>query len=1316
MKPAKLPSLFAFQPRHYRGGAIRFYLPLLYDLVATVQPQRIVVLGFGNGDAFFTLCQAARESGLNCECVAFWRGDQEEDRAADEAWQKGLRYAAETYGDFARLESANAATAKAALADRKVDLLLIDDCDLGEDIFGDLQTCNEILSAEGIVLLHGLELQRDDAPKSVWRKWVGDRLSAGLAMGAGLGIAWPATHPAADSFLLRSLTSAESKSGIGVLDLYALVVERIEAQSHSAQAMADLSALSARQIWLESLLDDRRRVRETMDDLAGQLKELHRDRAKAQLVMDAQAEQLKHWVLRGETLSAERKQLKATVAEQKRILSAAKKVCRKRGRCFGPAPETEKKSARSIPIRILRELRRIPTNLGRISKGKGPPVAAAKEKPVVTDRYAEWIAEHEPDAAGLQDQRAQAANLPAQPKISLLLPVYNTPVAYLNELLLSLADQTYGNFEICAVDGGSPDAATIECLKKWEAKEPRLRVEFLPANLGIAENTNRALTNATGDFLVCIDHDDRLPPFALFRLAGAIGRHPGAEIFYSDEDRLSASGRRHSPFFKPDWNPEYLLSSMYLGHLTVYRRELVRRVGRFRPEFDFSQDYDFALRATELAQEIVHIPHVLYHWREHPTSGSAGGKPEARKTNLAALAAAMERRGLAAQVIGYPAANRARLTIIDRPKVSIIIPTDSPERSKFLVEELPKMTSYPDYEVVIVTKGALAGQLETIAPPKQVFRFVRYDKRFNFSDKCNRGAEVGTGQRLIFFNDDVESTQPDWIENLIEPLENPAIGAVAPKMLYETGKIQHAGLVTGVRGFVGTACHQWESDSTEYVNFAQSMRDVSALSGACLAMRRDDFFRIGLWDTSNVPIAHSDLDLSFKIRAAGMRCVYTPFVTMRHRGHASIGVEETIAPARAPEKVSIFLLKRWPQYTCYDPYFPPNVRDWIYADSPTPIRMSAPNEPWKSETRADLLFVSHDLSWSGAPMILLQLAKWLRPLGYFISVMSPVDGPMRERFVAAGMPVVVDSLITTAHPSFTQFAREFDCVIASTIFGAPLVHAAKLAGVPHLWWIHEGRVAEHYLAQDEKMRTALGRANLIVTPDTKSAQVYQPFTNRAIRVIGYGISDPAAVALPPPARSIDHRVKFLLLGTVEHRKGQQVLLNALRRLPNDVLERARFEVVGRPHELELTARIKAAENEFPCLSYEESLPHEEALARIRDADIMLSTSHDETGPLVLMEALALGTPILSTAVGGVAEHLAGEDAGIFFPTGNDAALAEAITRLVREPELRARFQAEARLAYERHFTFEPFGRDFRQLIDEAMNLSTVWREEKNEGG
>jgi glycosyltransferase involved in cell wall biosynthesis len=519
-------------------------------------------------------------------------------------------------------------------------------------------------------------------------------------------------------------------------------------------------------------------------------------------------------------------------------------------------------------------------------------------------------------------------------------------------------------------------------------------------------------------------------------------------------------------------------------------------------------------------------------------------------------------------------------------------------------------------------------------------------------------------------------------------------------LLYETGKIQHAGLVTGVRGLVGTACHQWPGDSADYTNFAQSMRDVSALSAACLAMRREDFFRVGEFDALNTPIAHSDLDLSFKVREAGMRCVYTPFVSMTHRGHASIGAVEREIKARPVEKVSVFMLKRWGAYATHDPYFPDNVRDWLYADSPTPIRMWSGDAPTPSNGKGDLLFVSHDLSWSGAPLILLHTAKWCREQGYFITIMSPVDGPLRQSFVDAGFPVIVDPLIITGHPSFAEFAREFDCVIASTIFGAPVIRAAKAAGLPHLWWIHEGKVAEHYMGTDPGLRAALAEADFIVTPDTRSSLLYQPFSDHPINVLVYGIPDPARDAEETVQRG-NGPLKLLLLGTVESRKGQQVLLEALGHVSHDVLRNAQISVVGRPHDPVIAEEVRSAATRLPYLEYREGVSPDEAHDLIRQTDVMMSASWDETGPIILMEALALGKPILSTRVGAVAELLEQADIGLFFKPGDAKAMAAAIERLIQEPNLVSELGRNARGAFEKHFSFDRFGRDFVRLVEEA---------------
>jgi len=438
-----------------------------------------------------------------------------------------------------------------------------------------------------------------------------------------------------------------------------------------------------------------------------------------------------------------------------------------------------------------------------------PPQKKTASSPIEKN-YAKWIAEHESTADDLEIQRRESRAWDRRPKISLLIPLVDPPAKFLDELFASIVAQTYDNWEACVVDGGSKNRDTIDSLARWMKTDARIRSQRFEVNLGISENTNHALRVATGDFVALADHDDTLASFAFYELAAAIRRRPAADIFYSDEDRLRESGERAKPFFKPEWSPELLYSFMYVGHLSAYRRELAIALGGFRQEFDLSQDYDFALRATERAREIVHIPHVLYHWREHDASGASGGKPEARKTNIAALVDAVKRRGLDAEVLEFPTANRVHMCLRKALRVSVIIPTDSLARAEKCARDLPAATGYPDAEFIIVTSSELIDQLRTLTEPiSSQARFVAFDAPFNFSAKCNAGAEAASGDRIIFLNDDVESGQRDWIENIIEPLQNQEVGAVAPKLLYATGRIQHAGLVTGVRGLVGTAMHQW---------------------------------------------------------------------------------------------------------------------------------------------------------------------------------------------------------------------------------------------------------------------------------------------------------------------------------------------------------------------------------------------------------------------------------------------------------------------------------------------------------------------------
>ncbi|MEP7078949.1 MAG: glycosyltransferase, partial [Chthoniobacterales bacterium] len=1026
------------------------------------------------------------------------------------------------------------------------------------------------------------------------------------------------------------------------------------------------------------------------------------DRAKAQLVMDHQRDQINQLLGDAAELHAQVETLRLQLKEQKRILSAAKKSCRKNGRCF--RIQTGPKIERSLGEKIRREVERVPRNVAKLWSRGAPspePAPAAQAKaasvPTPADRYAAWIREHEADSGALAAQREEARAWVDAPKISLLLPVFDTPANLLEKMLTSIAAQTYENWEACVVDGGSTHPETITTLARWGKRDPRIRVHTLAENKGIAGNTNAALTMATGDFVTCVDHDDLLALFALFAVARAQAEAPEAEIFYSDEDRLTLDGRRHTPFFKPGWSPELLCSSMYLGHLTVYRRALVTELGGFRKEFDLSQDYDLALRATERATRIVHIPHVLYHWREHPASGSMGGKPKARETNLAALAEAMRRRHLPAEILELPTANRARLKLDPWPRVSVIVPTDSITRARVCAAELRRRTEYPEWELVLVTNSGVIQGLKESSPAHAPLRLVPYDKPFNFSDKCNAGVAVATGQIVIFLNDDVEATEGEWIQNVIEQLQNPEVGAVSPKLLYETGKIQHAGLVMGVRGLAGTAFHEQPADTTMHANLAQSLRDVAALSGACLAMRRTDFLRLGGFDSHNTPIAHSDIDLCFKVREAGLRCVYTPFTSLRHAGHVSIGLgKHERERARPRDKASIYLLRRWGEYITRDPYFTDNMRDWLYADSPTPIRMSARNQPQSQKAEADLLFVSHDLSLSGAPRMLLHAALSCLTQRLFAMVMSPEDGPLRAEIEAAGIPLIIDPLVLTGHESFTNFARNFDAVIANTIFGAPVIHSLQGKNVPLLWWLHETQVGEHYLREEAQIRSALPLADLLFAPSERAASVYRSHTDRPVKRLRNAIPE-----LKPTERSASagDRMQFVLLGTVEPRKGQDVLLQALRLLPVAAMRAAEIKIVGRVHDPAFGARIAAEMSEFPNVSMTGGVNHERALQLIQEADVVLLPSRDEAMPTVTMlEAMSLGKAIITTTVGGALEFLTNEENALLVRSETPSALADAMQTLISDCELVRELGRGARVTFEGSFTLERFAEEFRELV------------------
>ena len=893
--------------------------------------------------------------------------------------------------------------------------------------------------------------------------------------------------------------------------------------------------------------------------------------------------------------------------------------------------------------------------------------------------------------------RERVLALPRRPLISIIMPVYRTPEVWLRRAVESIRGQFYEDWELCIIDDGSGDSAFTRLLGELSDADSRIRVWSQPRNLGIAAASNVGVTSCAGEFIALCDHDDELTADALYWVAEALARLPRTDIIYSDEDKIDAANLCSAPFLKPDWSPELLLNYMYPGHLTVYRKSLVQALGGFRSKFDLSQDYDLMLRAVEATGEIVHIPRVLYHWRKLPESAAGGGKPHARVTNLAALQSALDRRGIAATTAALPAANRVVFTSPATPRVSLIIPSDSEANINQALASIHEHTDYPELEIIVVTNSALAQQLERRWQDDSRVRFHRFDKPFNFSLKCNDGAEVATGEIVVFFNDDVRPLDRGWVRALIEFLALPGVGAVAPKLLYENRKVQHAGLVTGVRGLVGTAFHCQPAESLIHFNFVQLVRDVSALSGACLAMRRSLFSELGGFDAENTPINHSDVDLCFRIRERGLRCVYTPYATLLHIGHLSLrevdkkDKRDKKKEQRRKDKSNVYLLKRWAGYTGSDPYYTEPMRSLLYLDSPGPIRIYGNNDSRPHPLGVNALFITHELTDSGAPLVLFYAVQAFVARGGFATVLSPSDGPFRERFSALGVPVICDSLALSAPETCRKLVAGFDVVVANTIESWPLVALAESERVPTIWYVHESAYIDYKAARVPDFRGVLKRAPNLIVGSYRSLKYCQKLNPRT-RVFSYGVEEFARPVTP------QSKLVVSVLGSIEPRKGQDVLLRAVQALPASYRQRAEFWIVGRTILPALLEELQRTSEELPCLRLLGPVSLERYREIMLTSDVIVCPSRDDTLPLVTLDALGCGKALCLSDTTGTVDFMIPGVQGLVFKSEDAEQLAECLKLLIDDPALRQRLGEAGRELFRKRFSLAGFGSRFVELM------------------
>jgi GT2 family glycosyltransferase len=579
----------------------------------------------------------------------------------------------------------------------------------------------------------------------------------------------------------------------------------------------------------------------------------------------------------------------------------------------------------------------------RIIRQLGPKAAARRYARLLRGNaahqfvlYDAWFHDQALSAQRAPEQlRAELDALRHRPVISVLTPVYNTPPDLLHRTVQSVRSQLYPHWQLCLADDASPRADTQKAVEALKGIDPRIRVVRLPVNGGISAATNAALDAGDGEFVALLDHDDELSADALLEVAKAINDAPDADVIYTDEDKLDFEGRHVEPFFKPDWSPEYLRSTMYLGHLVVYRRRIVEDAGRFRSAFDGSQDYDIALRVSERTDRIVHVPRVLYHWRMIP--GSAAGNSDAKPWGLQAarraLADHVSRLPRRATVEDQPGDGfwRVRYEIEGNPLVSVIIPTDGRiaqtatgprDLPLECVRSIVDKTDWPHYEIVLVDNGRLSAELRAYVDAEPRIRRVVYESGgpFNFAAKVNFSARHARGEHLLLLNDDTEVIAGEWMRAMLEFSQQPEVGAGGARLLFPDGRMQHVGVVLGIGG---GACHVFSGhpgQSPGYFGSAWVIRNYSAVTGACCMTRRDVFDALGGFD-ERFATDFNDVDYCLRVRGQGLRIVATPFAKLYHFEGATFGSREHVVN---PAEIAA-LSERWGDVIARDPYYNPNL-------------------------------------------------------------------------------------------------------------------------------------------------------------------------------------------------------------------------------------------------------------------------------------------------------------------------------------------------------------------------------------------------------
>ena len=1043
-------------------------------------------------------------------------------------------------------------------------------------------------------------------------------------------------------------------------------------------------------------------------------------------VLEDGSERMLEWP---KTLHVKRPPLRRRLASAARSHTSWMRLALREGRRW-MAEHRRLPHLREIPqlVRLSRELHK-----RRITN---PEVAAPDgfRLPEIRDSYAAWQDCNRFTAATRADLQRRLADAGTLPALSIVMPVYNPPLPFLRQAIDSVLAQVYPNWELCIADDASTVGGVREYLREVAAAEPRVRLCLRNTNGNISLATNSAVELASGEFLVFLDQDDLLAPNALAEIALAASAQPQADLLYSDDDKIDVDGHRFAPQFKPDWSPELLLGYMYLSHVFAVRRALYENLGGMRAGFEGSQDYDLALRASERASAIAHIPQVLYHWRVLPGSTAASGaaKPQSFEAGRRAVAQAMQRREIVAEAFQPDWAIKAQCGIFnlrfpdDGPKVSILIPTrNALEVLRRCLDSL-RQTTYRNYEVLIIDNES--DDPETLryfeSCVHRVERIPNPNRRFNYAHINNRAAELADGELLLFLNNDTEIVEPRWLSQMVGHAQFAGVGAVGARLLYPDKRIQHAGIVHGYYGgLAGPAFKLMPAWDNGYLSYARVTRNYSAVTAACLLTPRKTFLEFGGFDETRFEVAYNDVDYCYRLGARGLRCVYCADAELLHHEGHSRGFFDR------PQEIAAF---RHRYAGMRDPFYSPHLSldDERFAIKPRRWR------PGKSPpVRA--LMCAFNLNWEGAPYSQLELTLELKRQGFIDPVVyAPQDGPLRKAYEEAGIPVHVFS-----HPLAGVFAVDaYDAALsrfgdfitttgAEVVYGNTLqtfyaIDAAHRLGLPTIWNPRESEPWQTYfnfLPPPLAVRAlhCFEYPYRVVFVADATRKVWQPLESRGnFTVIHNGLNlerlrneterFPRAQARSSLGIEVGD-VALLLTGTVCERKGQQDLAHALALLPREIVARLRCFIVGDragSYSAQLHKLMQALDGPVRDRVY--IVPETSDIVRYyQAADVFVCTSRVESFPRVILEAMAFGLPVVSTRVFGVVEQVHDGVNALLYEPGDVKTLAAHMAQIVGDDDLRMRLAANSPHVLDTLNTFEEMAAAYGGIFREAALISSA---------